>query len=428
MPSRLSLAGLVLLVAAWPASAKRTPSEPAVDQASLCRAIVDELVVETHKFDMLANGEDDIYDTVPAICLAVLRAYTLGAPGGDVADAASRPRKLLKLSADELDERASQSLGGAAEDQVLAMLEIKRGCDAFTDEWQQELSEAIYKGAARMDGDAIADQLCPRLLRPAPKPPKRAATAPGAAATVAARPAATRERTPARAKGSGLAASVDAAAPMDVLSMLRSFDTDGSIAQLIRDETIAPQLMLDANDAAALRGAQADAQLRCDVCELLVDEAYARVLRRVPGGLAVAGPDQLLEIVETLCAARGDDDHVGGGDEGAAAKEMRQGMPAWASEQFEARQDAHGRWRAHRLTPSELRARARDPGGYDARVLSTAALLHACRALVDEGTDDDDDELVAHMHAHKSLDPASARERVRATFCRAPCASAGKLP
>ena len=48
----------------------------------MCRAVISEMHIEIHKHSLRKNGEEDIYETVPAICLAIIQHYTLrvGAP------------------------------------------------------------------------------------------------------------------------------------------------------------------------------------------------------------------------------------------------------------------------------------------------------------------------------------------------------------
>ena len=45
----------------------------------MCHAVIREMHIEIHKHKLRKNGEDDIYETVPAICLAILQNYTLSA-------------------------------------------------------------------------------------------------------------------------------------------------------------------------------------------------------------------------------------------------------------------------------------------------------------------------------------------------------------
>ena len=43
----------------------------------MCRGVIREMHTEIHKHSLRKNGEDDIYETVPAICLAIVQNYTL---------------------------------------------------------------------------------------------------------------------------------------------------------------------------------------------------------------------------------------------------------------------------------------------------------------------------------------------------------------
>ena len=77
---KYSVIALVALLSAL----TRVSTETAVAQAayratrvSMCRAVVREMHIEIHKHKLRKNGEDDIYETVPAICLAIVNNYTL---------------------------------------------------------------------------------------------------------------------------------------------------------------------------------------------------------------------------------------------------------------------------------------------------------------------------------------------------------------
>ena len=39
----------------------------------LCHALIEEMHAEIHKHTLKKNGEDDVYETVPAICLAIVQ-------------------------------------------------------------------------------------------------------------------------------------------------------------------------------------------------------------------------------------------------------------------------------------------------------------------------------------------------------------------
>ena len=77
----------VLLLVVGVTESDREAAQVASNQLELCRAVVHEMHVEIHKHNLRddAKGEDDIFVTVPAICLSVVQRYTFTrAHDGDV--------------------------------------------------------------------------------------------------------------------------------------------------------------------------------------------------------------------------------------------------------------------------------------------------------------------------------------------------------
>ena len=71
----VGLVGLVGLVFAAPSL--EVHQAYAETRHSLCNAVISEMHIEIHKHSLRKSGEDDIYETVPAICLAIVQNYTL---------------------------------------------------------------------------------------------------------------------------------------------------------------------------------------------------------------------------------------------------------------------------------------------------------------------------------------------------------------
>jgi hypothetical protein len=53
---------------------------------AMCRAMINEMHIEILKHNLRQAGEDDIYETVPAICLGVVQNYTFEAPASATSD------------------------------------------------------------------------------------------------------------------------------------------------------------------------------------------------------------------------------------------------------------------------------------------------------------------------------------------------------
>ena len=71
-------------------------------RVSMCHAVIRELHIEIHKHSLRKNGEDDIYETVPAICLAIVQNYTLSVTARPQSTCgrsrSDRPSSMMKLS------------------------------------------------------------------------------------------------------------------------------------------------------------------------------------------------------------------------------------------------------------------------------------------------------------------------------------------
>eukprot|EP00936_MAST-01D_sp_MAST-1D-sp1_P000212 g212.t1 len=245
----------------------RRAAQVASNQLALCRAVVHEMHVEIHKHNLRdeAKGEDDIFDTVPAICLSVVQHYTFTRTNDD--KSSGENWAFAPLPKSQSDTQLPD---------IQALLLTKHACEAFVDEWQQEISEHMYRHVLSKSDEYIAEQLCEKFIRigkPAPAPasahqpivsaqkpelkytPKREAQHHPGSSTLP----------------GGSRADIDSSS-FDTL--LAKYDTDGSLASLLEQERTAPELNLPQSHQAEVHAASQQHSLRCDVCAIATRQAY----------------------------------------------------------------------------------------------------------------------------------------------------------
>ena len=112
---------------------------------------------------------------------------------------------------------------------------LKQSCEAFTDEHQQDLSEIMYRETYSKSAEEILRGFCSSesVLKIAPTPTAKRRRA-----------GATGKR--ARGKGRGSAHAVGSADVPSMDDMLRKYDVDGAISNLIEMERERPEEMLEA--------------------------------------------------------------------------------------------------------------------------------------------------------------------------------------
>lgn len=402
----VSLLAALGLLALRPAMAE---FEPLADQLDMCRVVIDELAVEVLKFDMRKRGEEDIYETVPAICLALVRSYTA------VPSSRAGPRNGPPLLVLERRDDDDESVGGAAADPA-SYLRVKVECEHFVDRWHPELSELLYKHVQTKTAAEMADEFCPRVVAP-PEPAKKKRPAQSGAPDK--RPAAERKAAAAAERETLLKEEAE------YEHAIRAIDGDGSLRRLLQIEAHTPELMLDETETDKL--ATAVPAVACEVCNLLVAEALSRA-GKLPKGLAGASEDALLEVTDTLCEGDKpfDPDHPGNPPRWARLHEATQSPaePALraakkARKRGGAKQAAVAPWRVRALSPAERKRRRKAQADYEAVVLSTAILVRACRLVLHDAPDDDE-PLASVMFGLRALGDR-ALEAIRAEFCRRSC-------
>ena len=240
-PTRRAMFALAALVGGAALSRDEHAAISATRDA-MCRGVIREMHTEIHKHSLRKNGEDDIYETVPAICLAIVQNYTL-------TKTASSTWELLKR-ATKLDDDE----GGMPDPESFKhIMTLKKACEAFTEDFQQELSELMYKDALAKDPETIIDEFCLPLA--SLKKPKRTTT-PKKRAPASPSP-------PKSRKGSEPPA---AAGPPSMDDLLKKYDTDGSISNLIELERENPEAMLEPDDLAKVQAGSRE--IRCDAREI----------------------------------------------------------------------------------------------------------------------------------------------------------------
>ena len=227
---------MLLFVAAAASSAlsKHEHEAIAATRDAMCRGVVREMHTEIHKHSLKKNGEDDIFETVPAICLAIVQNYTL-----TKTPAPSSSWTLLKR-AKKLDDEEDGMPDPKSFEHIMT---LKKACEAFTDDFQLELSELMYKDTYRKDPDTIIDEFCsmPAIQKKPKKPtaPKKRPPTPPSAPKRRTEPRELPPPPPGQMPG------------MDEL--LAKYDTDGSISNLIEMERENPEAMLEPEDLAKVR-------------------------------------------------------------------------------------------------------------------------------------------------------------------------------
>jgi hypothetical protein len=159
------LAALIIGVAlhAWAAPSADELQAFRDTRGAMCRAVVREMHIEIHKHKLRKNGEDDIYETVPAICLAIVQNYSLTATAPPSRKWSLKKRAVRLDDDDALDQNPSM---------MMHLITLKKACEHFTDDFQQELSELMYRSALLHDIEPIVSEFCESdvVVQP-PKPP-----------------------------------------------------------------------------------------------------------------------------------------------------------------------------------------------------------------------------------------------------------------
>mmetsp|Transcript_1927 Transcript_1927/g.5848 ORF Transcript_1927/g.5848 Transcript_1927/m.5848 type:complete len:423 (-) Transcript_1927:95-1363(-) len=375
----------------------------------MCEAIVDEMHIEIAKHTLRKDGEDDVWETVPAICLAIVQNYTL------VRTAPPSRGWLLDKRAVRLDDLEPGDTSPADFEHLLL---LKKACEHYTEEWQHELSGAMYtRTAAGLSANKIASDLCDDVAPPVR--PKRKARANGGSGGGSggggAKKGSGKGGKKGGKKGSSPGGEGEGVPSMDEL--LQKYDTDGTITRLMELERESPEAMLE---PAQLEEATAGAEhLRCGVCRAMCKQA----LVEARAAKALRDEESLSAITASLCVG------VPTGYDDPENQPKYPGNPPLWGERYRVRKrrGAAGkeRWR---LEPLPKKAAPEEQSGaeYDSLVMKHAMITRACRAVESDVDGDDLAETIYSLAASlaasqpgKKLGAAALGDAFCARHCEA---------
>jgi hypothetical protein len=264
--------GMVALLAVlMPIYAKKLSKDDRVikaSQHSMCKAIISEMFIEIRKHDLRKDGEDDIFETVPAICLGVVQNYTY--------------TDELLVFRGPIDED-----GGSMPD-IQAMLLVKKSCEVFTELYQQEISGVVYKKVYDSDPESTASIFCDTIQNSQKleqeKKKRRLESQAGQKKTKKV------ETTKSEAKQEN----------PSFQQFLDSHDSDGSISALLSMERDSPEKMLPDEDQEAIR--TGTPQIQCSVCRAAVKHVKKRASAN--NGRAFKDEGELSDIVSDICTGQ----------------------------------------------------------------------------------------------------------------------------
>ena len=397
----LMMAHLRCAVAMAPADKATVREALAGTRVAMCRAVVREMHIEIHKHSLRKNGEDDIYETVPAICMAIVQNYTL------IATPPPHRSWTLSKRATKLDDAYDEAPPDPSTMQYLMVL--KESCMSFTDDLQQELSELMYRAALEADVEPIVEAFCSKpevTSTPPPPPPRRRDTS------------GKRKKSKGTSKGASKGAppvpNPDQPGEMpDMEKLLKKYDTDGTIANLMEMERETPEAMLEPEQLQQVQDGSID--VRCDVCKAASKAAVGRA-RKLK---ALRDEERISEIVSNVCY---------GTPPGSLEEYPKYpGNPPLWGEMYTVDQHSHNGggdggerlvWRMRRLPKG---ATAEEKGGkeYMDLVMKHSIISRACKSVVLNPEEEDDDlvDLAQTIYEHSAESAAQIASRYCGRYC-----------
>lgn len=387
----------------------------AATRVPMCQAIVQEMYTEIHKHSLRKNGEDDIYETVPAICLAIVQNFTL---------TKTKPPKsdwVLTKRATRLDDDDTPPDAAAMQH----LLTLKQVCELFTDEFQQELSELMYRAVNERDADAIEAEFCSSAAvttSPPPPPPPRKRKEGSGARTGGEKKKKKEKKAKAPPKND----------EPDMAALLKKYDTDGSISNLLEMERENPEGMLEADDLAQVEiGAS---EIRCDVCQAVAKVAVTRAKK----AKILRDEEKLSSMANLLCYGNDPNDldvypKYPGNPPLWGELYTVQKVPAdggKASEKCVGCGD--GVWRMRRL-PKGSKPEEKRMGeggiGHDQMIMKHSMISRACKAVVlapDSAISAEDADDLPDLAQTLFQNPADTGTQLAERYCKPFCSSSSR--
>jgi hypothetical protein len=226
------------------------------------------MFIEIRKHNLRKDGEDDIYETVPAICLGVVQNYTY-------TDGALEFRG-------PLDESP-----GAPMPDISAMMLVKKACEKFTEKYVDEISGVVYKQVYSSEADATADSFCNAIKV------DEEAEAKEKSQRSKSKPAKKKKTAKAQPKK-------EAPTEATFQKFLDAHDKDGSISALLSMEKDSPEKMLPDEDQASIKAGTP--QVRCSVCKAAVGQVLKRA--KAKKGRAMQDEGELADLVSDICVGQ----------------------------------------------------------------------------------------------------------------------------
>lgn len=250
-------------------------------ECAMCEAVLTEMYEEVERHNMTEKGEDHVWETANAICLAVLQKYTLNLTSPTLS-------RKLPSGDDEHDSFVSKQ-DETPETAVRAMLVLKMGCQHWVEDYGGDTPGYIFKSVRQKDKSAnvAANNFCTesvnlcgaqkgfRKKRIEKSERKRR-----------------KERETAIKKQEKLEIERAETDPISTLPEDSKFGLQRML-EMARDD---PLHYLDS--AMKSRTQQARLDLRCEVCRVAVGDVYEQVVQRPKNQQTEA---DILSIAERSC-------------------------------------------------------------------------------------------------------------------------------
>ncbi|CAE8718700.1 unnamed protein product [Polarella glacialis] len=260
-------------------------------ECSLCKAVITEMHLEVEKHGMTQKGvgsEMKVIETSNAICLALLQKYSLKLPA---AGASGKPL-LEKKAEDEDDEMAmaaSQNSEGGPASFMRAMLVLKMGCQRWIEDFGGDTSGFVFKSVqlGTQSASGAAQDYCVRsagLCGSGKKERKQKEREQEKTREV--------KRSEMRRKEDTAAAKAKKDDPFSAMPEDSKFGIQRML-EMARDD---PLHYMEDDAKERVRKGQAD--LKCDVCRTVLDEAFQEVSKRPK---SMRSEHDILGVVEGLC-------------------------------------------------------------------------------------------------------------------------------